>query len=347
MEDLQGARVHWFSISRPINTNLTLTRAEKKCLHRHWVRSLIYLCQHEWTTRFLSLPTDMVNSQPIACGIDFSNTIDQDEAASRHWIAFDLSLWLTRCASRPIGVADWAQNRRSHIFYSGGNGKICSQITRICLCAIALDSIEPLRFIPQILLLLSLFLPGASTFSQWICQIDARDKRTHVRWGRSRSSLDYFYWWCVRWQRTAAAERNRARTSRVEARVNGIAKLIRLCRLHWVTPNEIEFIIAQWENRLTSFTKRWWAWILVRGAGVVEIAIEMIAYGSPWPFVIRLRQDVSNKFIYGKNDERPLPNNENKLFQHDQYGSGPIAYNNTIMNNRRPLTVAKHKNHKI
>lgn len=61
----------------------------------------------------------------------------------------------------------------------------------------------------------------------------------------------------------------------------------------------------------------------------LKIAVEMIAYGSPWPFVIRLRQDVSNKFIYGKNDERPLPNNRNKLFQHDESGSGPIpAYNN-------------------
>lgn len=56
--------------------------------------------------------------------------------------------------------------------------KICSQITRICLCTITLDSIEPLRFIPQIILLL--FLAGASTFSQWIRQIDASDKRTHM-----------------------------------------------------------------------------------------------------------------------------------------------------------------------
>lgn len=277
-----------------------------------------------------------------------SNTIDQDEAAIRHWIAFDLSLWLTRCASRPIGVADWAQNRRSHIFYSRGNGKICSQITRICLCGIALDSIEPLRFIPQISLLL-LFLPGASTFSQWICQIDARDKRTHVRRGRSRNSLDYyFYWWCVRWQRTAtaaaaAAERNRARTSRVEARVNGIAKLIRLCRLHWDAPNEIEFIMGAVRKSIDVIHQMREFWCEVRGCGwkLRSKWLHMVLLG-------RLSFACGRMFLINLSTEKMMNDRCQTMGTNYFSTTNPApARLHTIMNNRRPLSVAKHKNRKI
>lgn len=131
-------------------------------------------------------------------------------------------------------------------------------------------------------------------------------------------------------------DRNRARTSRVEHWVNGIPKLIRLCRLYWDAQhthnaNEIEFIIVcsekiDWRHRRMMRQSmicfgcsmcRWWWWRGYCGRYCV-------------PFVIRqqsIRMFLINLSPKKNYDEWLMPNNGGKLFQADDSGIDSNAFN--------------------